>query len=84
MPDNDSEEKTRLPTVWDEYLRSQPETGMGYWVTRIKLRDGREFPRVAIVDGHVAEVFGYAQIPFDAGDIVELTVTHDRWRFRGT
>lgn len=73
--------QAEIPSDLAASLRSQPETGMGYWVVRVKLRDGREYPRVAIVEGQVVEVFGHDDIPFDPADVVELSVTHDRWQF---
>ena len=71
-----------LSDKWGEFLRNQPETGMGYWVVSVRLHDGRRFDRVVIVDsGHLTEIFGERAIPFGEEEIAELIVTHDKWDF---
>jgi len=70
-----------LPDHWAEYLTSQPESGMGYWIVSVRLADGRQFDRVVINGGVVTQVYGHNSVPFDADQITELWVTHDRWQF---
>jgi len=41
----------RLSNRWTSVLLCEPETGMGYRVVRITLRDGRRFDGVTVVDG---------------------------------
>jgi len=31
---------------WADYLVNQPETGMGYWIVSVTLKDGRSYARV--------------------------------------
>jgi hypothetical protein len=72
-----------LSSKWGDFLREQPETGMGYWVVSVILRNGRRFDRAVIIDsGHLTQIFGLADIPFEESDIAELVVTHDKWDFR--
>jgi hypothetical protein len=67
--------------VWVDYLVAQPETAMGYWTVSVRLDDGRCFDRVVVNDGLITQVYGHPQVPFEAEDIVEMRVTHDKWKF---
>nr|BAJ07073.1 hypothetical protein [uncultured bacterium] len=70
-----------LPTKWIDYLSSKPETGMGYHVATIKLKDGRIFDRVVINGGYVTKIWGLSEIPFETDEIVDVKVTHNKWNF---
>jgi hypothetical protein len=72
----------RLSERWREFLLSQPETGMGYQIVSVVLRNGRRYDCVVVVDGCIAEIRGDQEIPFGVGDIEEMIVTHDWWRSR--
>ena len=67
----------KLTAKWVETLVSQPETGMGYQVASVYLKDGRQFDRVVIVDGVITSIFGSAAIPFTEEEIHRIVVTHD-------
>ena len=72
-----------LSNRWGDFLRNQPETGMGYWVVSVVLQDGTRFDRAVIVDsGHLTQIYGRRDVPFDEKDIAELFVTHDKWDFQ--
>ena len=64
-----------LSDKWAPRLVSQPETGMGYWIARIILRDGRVFENVAITAGIISRVNGRADIPFVEEDIADIVGT---------
>lgn len=70
-----------VPDEWAEYLAEEPETGMGYWVVSVTLRGGQRFDRVVITCGRITEVYGAAGVPFDPADIVDMQVTHEKWKF---
>lgn len=70
-----------VPDEWIDYLMSQPETGMGYWVVSVRLRDGRSFDRVVVNNGFVTQTYGFDELPFEPEEIVEVKVTHDKWKF---
>jgi hypothetical protein len=53
-------DKVELPIKWVEWLREQPETGMGYQIVSLRTQDGHTYDRVAIVDGSVVEIKGNA------------------------
>jgi hypothetical protein len=63
-----------LPTV-----RALGETGMGYVVVRVALRDGRTYPQVLIDSGHLSRVRGLPNIPFAEDDIAEIKQTDAKW-----
>ena len=58
-------------------LSEMPETGMGYQVVTITLKDGRTFNQVVIAEGLI-KIRGRADIPFTEDDIADITVTHDK------
>ena len=58
------------------------ETGIGYQVVGVKLKDGRHFDQVAISDGCIVEVRGHRNIPFAPEDVASLAVNHKDWNFR--
>lgn len=62
-----------------EFFRTQPETGMGYWVTTVVLKDDREFKQVIVNSGCVTHVKGYKEIPFNESEIDHFIVTHEKW-----
>jgi hypothetical protein len=69
-----------LPQKFSEVLLDQPETGEDLHVVSVTLKDGRVFEDVAISQcSIVAAVRGHAHVPFDARDVVQLRVTHQRW-----
>jgi hypothetical protein len=71
-----------LPQEFSEVLLDQPETGEDLHVVSVTLKDGRIFEDVAISQcSIVAAVRGHAHVPFDARDVVQLRVTHQRWGF---
>lgn len=71
-----------LSKKWLEYLRTLPETGMGYHVVTIELKDGRKFKQSIIDSGQLVRIRGLQEIPFSESDIANLTVTHDKWDWK--
>lgn len=67
-----------LSSKWAEVLVSQPETGMGYQVATVFLKDGRHYERVMIVGGTIASIHGSPTILFEELDIDKIVVTHDK------
>ena len=66
---------------WGERIRNLGETGMGYVVASVTLKDGRVFSQVAIDTGCVTMVRGLPDIPFTEDDIAEIKATHEKWDF---
>lgn len=70
-----------LSDRWLKELTEQPETGMGYHVVSIVLKDGRRYDRVVIDSGFVTKVKSMHEIPFKEEDIQQIIATHDKWDF---
>lgn len=70
-----------LPDPWLAELASKPETGMGYQIVTIVLKDGRRFDQVAIVEGRVTEIRGRKDIPFSEAEVADVVLTHAKWNF---
>ena len=71
-----------LSKRWATYLVSLPETGIGYQVASVLLTDGRKFDQVIIDSGYVTRIRGHREIPFTEAEIVEITITHDKWNWK--
>ena len=68
-----------LPDKFADFLRTQPETGMGYQIVTVLTVDGRSFERVQILNANeIGTVDGKTDIPFNPNDIVKVVVTHDK------
>jgi hypothetical protein len=73
--------KQLLAGKWAEFLRNQPETGMGYQTGDITLADGRVFHDVIIDSGYISKIRGRADIPFDVDEVVAIEITGKRWNW---
>jgi hypothetical protein len=67
-----------LSDRWASRLISQPETGMGYQIVTLVLKDGRRFDQVTIVGGTITKIDGHSLAPFKDEDIADIVVTHGR------
>jgi hypothetical protein len=65
-----------------DQLKRTKETGIGYLVVSVELKDGRCFEQVAISEGCIIEVRGFKEVPFSTQDIASARVTHKGWNFR--
>lgn len=63
-------------------LRQDAETGIGYQIVSVELKDGRSFDQVVVSEGCLIEVRGFREIPFSADEIASIVVNHKRWNFR--
>ena len=71
-----------LSDQWAGFFRSHSETGMGYHVVSIVLRDGRRFDQGIVTGGQLTQIRGLDQIPFSEGDIDHFIVTHATWDWK--
>ena len=71
-----------IPCGCAEHLNCAEETGIGYQVVSVELKDGRVFEQVAISEGCIIEVRGYVEIPFSPDDVAAVSINHKRWNFR--
>jgi hypothetical protein len=71
-----------IPNGFLDHLKRSGETGIGYQVVSVALKDGRCFDQVATSEGYIIEVRGYREIPFATNDVASVAVNHKRWNFR--
>ncbi len=71
-----------IPSRFVDHLKQARETGIGYQVVSVELKDGRFFDQVATSEGCIIEVRGYKEIPFASDDMASVSVNHKRWNFR--
>ena len=64
---------------WRPVVRGLPETGMGYTIVSVMLRDGRRFDQVVVDSGYLCRVRGLSDVPFTENDVAEIKATHDKW-----
>ena len=69
---------------WQQRVKALPETGMGYSVVRVTLRDGRQFEQAVIDSGWMSRVRGLADVPFTEEDIAEIVPNHEKWNWDET
>jgi len=72
-----------IPSGFVDQLKRSSETGIGYQVVSVELRDGRAFDQVVTSEGCIIEVRGFKDIPFAPEDVAAVNVNHKRWNFRG-
>ena len=70
-----------LPKTVEE-MKLQRETGLGYQVVSVMLKDGRRFDQVVTSEGCIIQVRGHAEVPFTCHEVASLTVNHRHWNFR--
>jgi hypothetical protein len=71
-----------IPSGFVEHLKRATETGFGYKIVSVELKDGRHFDQVVTSEGCIIEVRGYKEIPFTPEDVASVVVNHKRWNFR--
>jgi hypothetical protein len=71
-----------LPSQLVDHLKRAKETGIGYQVVSVELKDGRSFDQVATSEGCIIEVRGFKEIPFAADEVASVTINHKHWNFR--
>jgi hypothetical protein len=71
----------QLSDKWGPILVAQPETGMGYQVATIILKDGSRYDQALIEAGCITRIHGLQDIPFSENQIAEIIVTHHKWDF---
>jgi hypothetical protein len=73
-----------IPNEWVDHLRRQGETGLGYQIVSVNLRDGRRFDQVVASEDCVIQVLGFSDVPFKQDEVASASVlvNHWRWNFR--
>jgi hypothetical protein len=71
-----------IPRELADHLKHQGETGMGYQVVSVTLKDGKHFDQVVASEGFIIQVRGHKDVPFSSDDVALVDVNHKRWNFR--
>jgi hypothetical protein len=74
---------TPIPPDSVAELKRDAETGIGYQVVLVTLKDGRHFDQVVVSYGFIIQVRGYQDIPFAPDEVSTVRVNHKGWNFRG-
>jgi hypothetical protein len=61
-----------LSEKWAAYFNSIPETGMGYVIVSVVLKDGRRYDCVCVDSGVITKVGESSSIPFTESDIAQF------------
>lgn len=71
----------KLSKKWIKELASKSETGMGYQVVTVILKDKREFCQTVVIDGQITLIRNLDNVPFTEDQIDQIILTHDKWNF---
>ena len=71
-----------IPPETATSLKREKETGLGYKIISVVLKDGTRFEQVVASEGWIIAVRGFVEVPFEISEIATVTVNHQRWNFR--
>jgi hypothetical protein len=71
-----------IPAETATELKQQQETGLGYQVVSVHLKDGRSFDQVVVSEGCIIIVRGYTEVPFRPDEVAAVKVNNKHWNFR--
>jgi hypothetical protein len=71
-----------IPREHADSLRGHRETGPGYQVVSVTLKNGKRFEQVVASEGCVIQVRGHKDVPFAPEEVAAVDVNHHRWNFR--
>jgi hypothetical protein len=71
-----------IPRDCVDSLKRDEETGIGYQIVSVKLKDGRSFEQGVTSEGCIIQVRGYKDVPFAPDEIASVNVNHRPWNFR--
>lgn len=71
-----------LPPESLDSLKNAKQTGPGYQVVAVHLKDGRQFDQVIASEGCIIAVRGYSELPFQTEEVSSVTVNHKDWNFK--
>jgi hypothetical protein len=72
----------RLSDKWLDDLKYRGETGMGYLIASVLLKNGSRFDQVVIERPFISGLRGHDEIPFSENDIEKIIVTHEKWDWK--
>jgi hypothetical protein len=63
-------------------LKNEKQTGPGYQVIAVHLKDGRWFDQVVASEGCIIAVRRYSDLPFQTDEVSSVMVNHKHWNFK--
>jgi hypothetical protein len=73
---------TPIPHEHASILKAHRETGMGYHVVSVTLKNGKRFEQVLTSEGCFIQVRGHRDVPFSPDEVAAVDVNHKSWNFR--
>lgn len=67
-----------LSDKWVPILKLQPETGTGYQIGSVYLKNGKHFKGVRIIEGRISSVRDERKIPFTEAEIDKILIDHGK------
>jgi hypothetical protein len=67
-----------LSDKWAPILKLQPETGKGYQIGSVHLKNGKQFKGVIIIGTRIASVQDERKIPFTEAEIDKILIDHGK------
>ena len=64
---------------WVPAVKALPETGQGYPVVSVELRDGRHFNQAIVDSGYLSRIRALPNVPFVEADISGIKANHEKW-----
>ena len=71
-----------IPHSCLNHVNQARETGIGYHIVSVELKDKRHFDQVVISEGCIIQVRGYTDIPFGPQDVASISINSEHWNFR--
>ncbi len=71
-----------IPREQADRLRGHGNTGPGYQVVSVTLKNGKHFDQVVTSEGCVIQVRGHKDVPFAPDEVASVNVNHQPWNFR--
>ena len=71
-----------LPPESLSSLKKEKQTGPGYQVVAVQLKDGRRFEQVVASEGCIIAVRGHDELPFRTEEVSEVFLNHKHWNFK--
>jgi hypothetical protein len=71
-----------IPREHADLLKRHRETGPGYHVVSVTLKNGKHFDQVVTSEGCVIHVRGHKDVPFAPDDVATVGVNSQPWNFR--
>ena len=63
-------------------LKGNPETGIGYQIVSVIIKDGRCFDQAIASEGCIIQVPGYEDVPLTPDELSKVRVNRKGWNFR--